>query len=44
MAEASRAGAPSNVALVVNPRAGGGKGARACAVATESLRDRGVDF
>lgn len=32
------------MALIVNPRAGGGRGDRAYARATEVLRDRGVDF
>ncbi len=44
MPEHEHGNGPQAVALIVNPRAGGGRGDRARAVATEILRERAVDF
>jgi len=43
MGEERGAGPPEAVALVVNPRAGGGKGAKSYAWVAEALRMRGVE-
>ncbi len=43
MAEGRGGNRPEAVALVVNPQAGGGKGARACAEAAEILRAHGIE-
>lgn len=42
MAERTAAGPPRAVALAVNPHAGGGKGAGACARVARALEERGV--